>query len=251
MLRGWLIYSQYESTRNNFFVNELISNAKKSNIQLDLIIKEHIISKIDVKPKIYYTGKELQIPNFAIVRANDFTLSFQLEKMGIKVFNDSQTSLICNNKYLTYCFASSLGIPTLDTFLIDKSVPEWQDIDAKLFPLVAKPLDLKGGENVVLLQNKDEFIKNSNIFDNKFLLQKPAQNLGEDVRVYLLDKKIIAAAKRKSTTDFRSNFCLGGSATIVKPNLQQLEIKEKVINNIDAHYVGMDFLFSNDSVYLN
>jgi len=251
MLTGWLIYSQFEAKRNSFFANELITHAKEIGIDLQLLIREQITLKIEDKPTLYYNNKPLKNAKFALVRINDFCLSFQLEQMGILVFNDSQTSLICNDKYLTYCFANNLGIPTLDTFLIDKHTQNWQDINENLFPLIAKPLNLKGGEKVIFCKNKDYFIQNSHIFNDRFLLQKPATNLGEDIRIYVLNKKIIASVKRKSTTDFRSNFCLGGTASLIESNEQQIEIVNKITANLDAHYIGIDFLVSNGQTFLN
>lgn len=251
MIRGWLIYSQYEAKRNDFFVGELIANAREMGIELRLLLREYISLKITKNAILCYAGQPLQNADFALVRINDFALSFQLEKMGLKVFNNSETSLICNDKYLTHCFANSLGIPTLDTTLVNKNNPHWQDVDEKLFPLVVKPLDLKGGEKVLFVKNKNDFIAGAHLYPERFLLQKPAKDLGEDTRIYLLDKKIIAVAKRKSTTDFRSNFCLGGQASIVDPLPAQIDAIEKIIKNLDVHYVGVDFLSSGKQVFLN
>ena len=106
-------------------------------------------------------------------------------------------------------------------------------------------------EKVIFCKNKDYFIQNSHIFNDRFLLQKPATNLGEDIRIYVLNKKIIASVKRKSTTDFRSNFCLGGTASLIESNEQQIEIVNKITANLDAHYIGIDFLVSNGQTFLN
>lgn len=51
-------------------------------------------------------------------------------------------------------------------------------------------------------------------FKEGYVYQKPASDLGRDLRVWLIGGKIIAAVLRKSDTDFRSNYCLGGSAQV-------------------------------------
>jgi len=252
MKYGWLIYSHYESKRNSFFVNQLNNSAKELDVDLKLLIREELtLNSIDGELKICQDDKPLQTPDFALVRINDFALSYQLEQMGVKVFNSSKTSLICNDKYLTYCFANQLNIPTLTTTLVDKTNQNWQNVKEELFPLVIKPLNLKGGEKVFLLKDKQEFLQKSSCFGDKFLLQQPSKKLGLDVRVYVLDKKILACVERKSTTDFRSNFCLGGSAKIVQPTTTQIDVVNKIIQNLDCHYVGIDFLFDDDKIYLN
>ncbi|MBR5250783.1 MAG: ATP-grasp domain-containing protein, partial [Clostridia bacterium] len=250
---GWLIYSHYESQRNSFFIDQLNKSAKEFCVDLKLLIRETLtLNTIDGKLKVYCDNTPLETPDFALVRINDFTLSYQLEQMGVKVFNSSQTSLICNDKYLTYCFANQLNIPTLSTTLVDKSCPNWQEVTKEqVFPLVIKPVNLKGGEKVFLVKDEQEFLQKSTCYGEKFLLQQPSKKLGLDVRVYVLDKKILACVERKSTTDFRSNFCLGGSAKIVQPTTTQIDVVNKITQNLDCHYVGIDFLFDDDKIYLN
>ena len=251
MKKGWLIYTRFEAQRNDFFVNQLLQNAKKFDIELTLLIKE-TLRLTNAQNGLFLTcnGKRLPDADFAIVRTNDFLLSFQLEQMGLRVFNNSRTSLIANDKYLTYCFATNLNIPTPDTLLIEKSSENWQNLEQGLFPMIAKPLNQKGGKDVVLLSTYEDFLQQSKSFADKFLLQKPA-NLGLDMRVYVLDKKILLGVKRTSDTDFRSNFCLGGHATVSKPNFQQLEIIDAILKNLDADYIGIDFLFDGNKVLLN
>lgn len=252
MKKGWLIYTRFEAQRNVFFINQLLQNAKKFDIDLTLLIRESL-SLNNGQNGLFLTCNKKELPNadFAIVRTNDFLLSFQLEQMGLRVFNNSHTSLIANDKYLTYCFATGLNIPTPDTFLIEKSNQNWQNVEQGLFPLIAKPLDQKGGKDVVLLSTYEEYLQKAKFFADKFLLQKPAANLGTDMRVYVLNKKILLGVKRTSDTDFRSNFCLGGHATVTKPNLQQIEIIDAILKNLDADYIGIDFLFDGNKVLLN
>ncbi len=251
MKKGWLIYTRFEAQRNDFFVNQLLQNAKKFDIELTLLIKE-TLRLTNEQNGLFLTCDDKRLPDadFAIVRTNDFLLSFQLEQMGLRVFNNSRTSLIANDKYLTYCFATNLNIPTPDTLLIEKSNENWQNLEQGLFPMIAKPLNQKGGKDVVLLSTYEDFLQQSKSFADKFLLQKPAK-LGLDMRVYVLGKKILLGVKRTSDTDFRSNFCLGGHATVSKPNFQQLEIIDAILKNLDADYIGIDFLFDGNKVLLN
>ena len=252
MKKGLLVYTQYEANRNSFFVNQLLQNAKDFGLTLSLILKENISLCVkNEKPVLAVNGKEIEKIDFAIVRTDDYLLSFSLEQMGVKVFNDSRTSLICNDKYLTLCLASNLSIDVPDTILADKHQRDWQNLPTKFFPLVAKPLNQKGGKNVFLINDQQELLQKASFFGQRFLLQKPAKNLGVDTRVYVLDKRILLAVKRTSTTDFRSNYCLGGKATVVQPTRQQIDAVEKITQILGAHYVGIDFLQDGENSLLN
>ena len=50
--------------------------------------------------------------------------------------------------------------------------------------------------------------------DGNLVYQAVADTPGQDLRVWLLGGEIYAACLRRSATDFRSNYCLGGSAAV-------------------------------------
>lgn len=252
MKRGWLIYSSYEAERNRFFADKLIAAAKKRDIELKLLLREKIqLSLTDGFAAVKYDGQAQENALFALMRTDDFTLSFQLEQCGVRVFNKANTARICNDKYLSYLFASKLNIPVPDTFLVDKNTADWQNIDAALFPLIAKPLDGKGGKNVVMLNSVSDFLSVSKNYANRFLLQKVAKNVGVDMRAYCIGGKFFTAIKRISTTDFRSNYCLGGKAVPAVPDDEQTAAINKILKNLDTDYVGIDFIFDGEKALFN
>lgn len=252
MKKGWLIYTEYEARRNEFFIGKLTSAARKYGLELKLLLREKIALSVENgHTALVYEGKKQNDACFAVMRVNDFTLSFQLEKGGLRVFNRAETAQICNDKYLSYLFANSLEIPTLDTFLIDKNTSGWQDADKNLFPLVAKPLDGKGGKDVLMLDTYGDFLSMAKNYGDRFLLQKVAGNRGVDVRAYCIGGRFFTAIKRASLTDFRSNYCLGGSAEPFVPDEKLMQIIEKILSNLKTDYVGIDFVFDDGEPYFN
>ena len=111
-------------------------------------------------------------------------------------------------------------------------------------PAVKKPIDGHGGQNVTMINKKEEF-------EPGFVYQKPCATLGKDLRVWAIGGKIITAILRESDTDFRSNFCLGGKATPYELNHDETALVKKVLSLIKSDYIGIDFLFDNGHLIFN
>ena len=79
----------------------------------------------------------------------------------------------------------------------------------------------------------------------------PCNTLGKDLRVWAVGGKIITAILRESNSDFRSNFCLGGSATVYQLRDKEINLVEKIINLVKSDYIGIDFLFHKGELVFN
>lgn len=244
MLKGYLIYTEYESRRNDFFIKKLISSANRYNIDLSLLLFEKLKYFSD---SIYYDEKKIIKPDFIIERVMNYHLSLSFESMGIRVFNSSKVSAISDNKYLTYLNMKTYGIPVLNTIL-------QQDITCEnvFYPNVTKPIDSKGGDRVFLNKNYDDYKKNIKSYnDTSFILQNVASEVGKDLRVYVIGKEIIASVLRTSKTGFISNFCKGNDASLYTLKSSEISLVKRIVNLIDADYVGIDFLFDKGNLVLN
>ncbi len=169
--------------------------------------------------------------DFVINRSNDYTIAEYYESKGIRVFNPSTLSKIANDKQLCYDYMESNGIEIMPTRY---AIP----------PFVKKPRNDHGGNGVVMCHLADEY-------DADMVCQAPASDLGRDVRVWVLGGEIICAILRKSDTDFRSNYCLGGSAEIYHLSSDERALVNAVISLVDGDYYGVDFVFNNGEMVFN
>lgn len=242
MKKGHLIYSEFESIRNKWLVKHYIEEGAKYGLEFTLLIEEKVDIRID-KHGLYiqYEGHCLERPDFAVLRTRNTGLSMFYESMGIRVFNNSKVHSITNNKMNAYVFAKSCGIDVLTTEM--KHEPgDYEEYDP--YPFVFKPLDGKGGLNVFMINNEEDyreaFMLNK---ERPFLRQQVASDVGKDLRIYVIGGKVICAYLRTSTGDFRSNFCLGGSASKYELGEMEMDIVDKITANLDVDYVGIDLLF--------
>lgn len=182
-------------------------------------------------------GAELVTPDYngdalyVINRTNDCSVAERFEKRGIRVFNPSEFSRLANDKQLCYDFMEKNGVEIMPTRY---GVP----------PFVKKPKDSHGGNGVVMCLNAEDYDENA-------VCQKPASDLGKDLRVWVLGGEIVASMLRESKTDFRSNYCLGGEAKEYSLNSEEVEKINRIISLVNGDYYGIDFVFNNGKIVFN
>lgn len=235
-MRGLLIYDSLGKTRNEWFIDRLIESAKALKCELELVITDAL------------TDFDTNV-DFAIVRTINPSINEYFEKHGIPCFNNAKTSIIANSKWLTYLFANEHGISVMNTAKPKSSLEAIGTFD---FPFVAKAIDGHGGSEVFLVDNPDKCKELFSLYDNnKLIIQKLSSEPGVDMRVYMLGGKVLAAAKRSSDSDFRSNFSLGGKAQIVSVPNEVESIAKIVCQELGAELVGIDFIRHNGEWILN
>ncbi|MEH7402337.1 MULTISPECIES: ATP-grasp domain-containing protein [Bacillaceae] len=250
---GWLIYSEADAKRNRTYIDWLVSGALENGFELKLLYTEDIVIGIRNGVNILYDqGKELSKPAFVIMRSISQILSSHFEEMGIRTFNNQTIATMANHKFLTHQKLSSLGIPMLDTLYYKKSTMT-KSLDTVQFPCVLKNCTGRGGSEVYFINNQEELqeiVQNSN-FD-ELLIQNVAEQLGKDLRVFIIGKEIIAAVLRYSEKDFRANFSLGGGAMLYELSQKEKELIQKIVDHFDFDFVGIDFMFdANNQLILN
>lgn len=209
-----LIYSRHEAKRNAFAIEKF-----KQNIEnLEVAFEEEIDFDIS--------------PDFVINRTNSGEIARRFEEKGIRVFNPSALSFLANDKQKCYEFMQERGVQIMP-------------VNYREYPLVVKPRGGKGGSGVRLIESGE--IPS----DDNLVYQKPASDLGKDLRVWLIGGKIIASILRESKTDFRSNFCLGGIAIPYTLSDEETAHIMKIAELFEYDYIGIDFVFDGGKIVFN
>lgn len=231
-MKIWLVYDKYEAERNRRYIDFYFEKCKEKGVELSLEIAEE---GIDFS----------HLPDIAIVRTMNPALSEKLEEMGVKVCNSSFISRIANDKWETFKYLNENGIRLPDTYLVtDSFTPPY-------YPMVLKPCMGKGGRDVEIVNNLEDFLAYRERVREKTIAQRVVSDKGKDLRVYVVGNKIIKAMLRVSEKDFRSNFCLGGKAVEYELNPWEREEIEKVIALFDISYAGLDFIFDEGKIIFN
>lgn len=249
MKTGWLIYQEKDAIQNSTYIEWFIEEARLQALSLQLVHREAMkMGVVQNKQQVLIDSEPVQLPDFAIVRTIEPLLNLHLETMGVTVFNSSSVATICNDKALTHHYIHQLGLPMVDTIYSKKEL--MQDIPPLDYPFIVKEVSGRGGKQVFYITNEQDWATCRKTIQGNIIMQSTAVQLGKDLRVFVVGKEIIGSVLRKSSTDFRANFTLGGEAQLYLLNGSEEKLIKKIIDHFDFGMVGIDFLIGHDGTLL-
>ncbi len=230
-MKCWILYERKDLEQNRFFAEHLRDAGNELGLECSIVT----IEDADYD----------NVPEIIVSRIRDPDILVDLEDRGATVFNSSSVCRICNDKALTYSMVRELGVPVLKYAFPDEPLPDGP-------PWVVKSCYGHGGTEVFKAETEEEVSKYvAELSGRKPIIQSFASSPGKDLRVYVLGGRIIATVMRTSEIDFRANYKLGGSAEVVEPDEMVVEFVNKIIPELKADFVGIDFVFGDGWVYLN
>lgn len=254
-LHGWMLYTEGDSSRNPHYIRlyEKACEHCKMSIKLGLYHPSVLFS--DKKEAIRQLREllDLETPGYVVNRTRDYHLAELLESMGIRVFNNSQIARLGNDKSEAYRYMQKRAIPVMPTVYSIQTPPPW-------YPAVVKSCDGHGGTEVCYISDasawtnwKKEWLQKSDHPRSKkrYLIQQAASDPGKDVRVYIVGNKIKAAVLRTSSTDFRSNYCLGGKIQLHQLSAKEQELVNRTIQGLSIDMAGIDFIYHHGQWVFN
>lgn len=222
-MKGILFYSRLDYEPNKEFASWIIAEFKKNGVEISLAFIED-----------FYADRKLQFkPDFIINRTRDYNLSILFEFNGIRSFNNSDVTLLGNNKYSCYKFVKDLGIPV-------KELP----IEPGTMELIKKPIAGHGGESITLGANV--------IFQRDFIYQEFITNVVGDLRFYVIGNKVLNSVLRyKPAGSILCNYKHGAEIQLYEASPEQFKIVTKLIDSIGiVDFVGIDFLLTEDNQFI-
>lgn len=294
-LKGYLLYEPEDAKKNTGFIDMFLKEAQRCNVTLSLLLttdsrlhaKSQTSAHTDASCSWQIDMEKLAYPDFIINRSRIPALSKALEQCGIHVFNNSKVCEICNDKEQTYSYLKEYGIPFMDFCQIARNQDDTEAqtaADSSFFalytkkarqfgyPFVLKPVGGHGGMHVVFIENKEHLynellsIRNDYGYIPKLIFQRCASDVGKDLRVYVLNGKIIAGMMRTGANcdskqsrcedssgihEIRANFSLGGTASIHPLTEEETALTIKISAALPADLVGIDFIYHNGHAVFN
>lgn len=252
MLKGVTIYRQIDLAENEEFASRWIKQGAALGLEMSIVTENRLTyGYINGKFMVFYGNKPLEC-SFVINRTRNSKLAKVLELSGIRVFNSSKVTEIANDKALTHIVVCSMGIKSLNSHFFNGQNIE--QIYSLPLPIVVKNPFGFGGKKVFLAANCQEIGQavekcgSDEIVAQEFLRGSNAT----DIRCYCLGGEIIAAVKRTTDSDWRANYKLGSSVSLVKLSGEHELALKKILQAFEPDYVGIDFLQAdNGKIYFN
>lgn len=243
----WLVYEECNVAANNFFINKWMEAAQNSGLQLHLVKVENLTYGIQNGKAFIRHSDSLPLPDAAVMRLNKPLLNVQFEQAGIPAFNNGHVARVCNDKRLTHQVIAPFA-PMMDTAFLHggETDPPFP------YPVVVKGAGGCGGRQVLRARNRAEFqAAIAALPHDSALVQPMSDTPGQDVRVYVLGKRIVGVMTRRSEHDFRSNLGQGAQAFPYALGSRETQYVNDIMEVFDFGLVGIDFIFHRGRLVFN
>lgn len=208
------------------------------------------------KPQVMFAGEPMTgfhavIPRIGASRTFYGTAVVrQFEMQGVFPINESQAISRSRDKLrsLQLLARQGIGLPVTGFAHSTKDVEGLIKI-AGGAPLVVKLLEGTQGIGVVLAETKkaaESVIEAFRGLDANILVQEFIQEAaGEDIRAFVVGKRVIAAMRRKAREgEFRSNLHRGGRAERIKLTPEERSTAVRAARTLGLNVAGVDMLRS-------
>ncbi len=242
---------QLYSTRRLYEAGRLLGHDMRviDHTGCTLMIRDH-------RPTVYYQGRSLHQLDAVIPRIGASVTSLgaaviqQFELMQVFTPTRAESLLRARNKMRCLQQLAAAGVPVPKTVMLTHSQPSKQLMkELGGFPIVVKMLESTHGVGVALADTPitlhatvEAFIR----LHEKVLLQEYiAESKGSDMRVVVVDGRIVAAMRRQAQPgEFRSNLHRGATAERIELSDEETVLVQKVVDLMDLDIAGIDILHS-------
>ena len=244
----WLLYDDPDYAVNKGFAAMLHERGLARGMDIETVLLSEITLCIDEngQPGCMRLGVPAR-PEAVLSRQRDALISEHFERMGIPVFNNSRVCAICNDKRATYQFLQGLPMPQTAFLPSERFTPP----AGSRYPMILKPACSHGGDRVTLVQNEQEWLETARtILPAPALQQSVVTEAGKDLRVYILNGRILAGVMRTAREGVVSNFKKGGHVALHELTQEEHELAQRVIDRFQQAeapliMAGVDLLYDH------
>lgn len=255
MMYAWLVVNGFiHSEKFRQIFEQLVQAAQKRGCLLEIKTNTQLLPELVIGKQMVLPGRR---PEFVIFWDKDIRLARLLEKMGLRLFNSAGSIEICDDKAAAFLELMNKNIRMPGTVIAPKTFqaqgfPQLDflpDIERQLgYPMIVKECYGSFGQQVWLVQNRNELLKQLGFIKNRpCLFQEYVQSSrGHDIRIQMVGRKAVAAMHRYNDNDFRANITNGGSMEPYEPDAAQLLMAQAVMQAIGLDFAGVDILFGEN-----
>ena len=258
MHKGWLLvkpkfHDSYETMR-------LIEEFKNHNIDIKIIDPNEIdifVNK-ENRQSILVNGESLPLPKFVFPRTGSGTTYYikavirHFERMGVVVINNSDAIENVKDKLYSHQILAQSNLDIPKTMLLKHPI-DVEFVEKHIgYPAIVKTISGSYGKGVFLVETKKQLKqlltmaeltkKSYNIIIQEFI----KDTWGKDLRVLVVNNKVVGCMMRQSTDDdFRANISRGGEGIPYEVNEQIEWLSSESAKALDLDIAGVDLLFDN------
>ncbi len=168
-----------------------------------------------------------------------------LQELNIPVINPPRALEICIDKYLAGARLASAGLPIPVTMVCQTAEQSIEAFEALGNDVVVKPIFGSEGRGILRVSDPDlawRTFKTLERTQSVLYLQEYVNHPGWDLRVFVLDGRVIACMKRFSNDDWRTNVARGGKGEVVTIGCHEEELALRAARATGVIVAGVDLL---------
>lgn len=247
-LTGYII-EKYNYMGNAYTCNRLVEEAKNEDIDLSII---GLYDTFITENAVLNTEIQLKPCDFVINRYKWGRTKELINSLAQRTYNSIDTYDIYINKFeqVRMLKSSEFLIPK---YCMGTAMVSYQTLVSILeLPFVAKGLESSMGEEIFLIENREEYDNLVQIYgkDKEWLFEEFIKSsFGRDMRFYSIRGHVVACMQRKSQGDFRANVALGASVEPYEITPQIKQIAKDIYEQTRLDFLGIDLMFGIDKPY--
>jgi ribosomal protein S6--L-glutamate ligase len=164
---------------------------------------------------------------------------------GVRVMNPPRALEACVDKYLTNVRLARAGLPTPPTHVSQRADDALGAFEQLGSDVVLKPLFGSEGRGMVRLTDPETAWRTFHVLERTgqvIYQQQFVRHPGWDLRAFVIAGRVIAAMRRSSHGDWRTNVARGGTAEPVKLSDTAVSLAVRAAEAVGCPVAGVDLL---------
>jgi len=259
-MTGWILYKR--KIEDSYETQRLIEEFEKQDIKVRVVNPQDVDIYVDRddRKSIRVGGKARALPDFVIPRTGSGTTYFikaiirHLERLGVILINGSESIDAVKDKLYSQQILGQSNLPVPKTLLVKHPI-DVEFVERSLnYPIIVKTLSGSFGAGVFLVEDRKQLRQLMRMAE----ITKPSYNIiiqefiedsyGKDLRVFVLNGKVVGCMMRQSTDDdFRANITRGGEGIPYQITEEIEFLSGECARLLNLDIAGVDLLFNNGS----
>ncbi|MCX7423593.1 MAG: RimK family alpha-L-glutamate ligase [Planctomycetia bacterium] len=173
----------------------------------------------------------------------------QLEAAGVTVLNSPKSVECAVDKYLTTAKLEAAGLPVPETIVCEASDDALAAFEQLGRDVVVKPIFGSEGRGIMRVSDPDLALRTFRTLERlqaALYLQRFVNHPGYDIRVLVLDGKILGGMKRVSDGDFRTNVSRDGRGEPHTVTDTEADWALRASAATGARFAGIDIMYDRE-----
>ena len=259
-MTGWILYKR--KLEDSYETQRLVEEFEKQDIKVRVVNPQDVDIYVDRddRKSIRVGGKARALPDFVIPRTGSGTTYFikaiirHLERLGVILINGSESIDAVKDKLYSQQILGQSNLPVPKTLLVKHPI-DVEFVERSLnYPIIVKTLSGSFGAGVFLVEDRKQLRQLMRMAE----ITKPSYNIiiqefiedsyGKDLRVFVLNGKVVGCMMRQSTDDdFRANITRGGEGIPYQITEEIEFLSGECARLLNLDIAGVDLLFNNGS----